>query len=70
MSQVTLSQSPSENDSEQECDAALPSLPHPAWTAEQCGDITVYLSTCVRHLKLVSLNLPFSEYDLQKAIAS
>lgn len=63
-------ESPPECDSEQECDAALPSLPRPAWTAGQCRDIGVYLSTCIRRLKFLGLNVPFSDYDLQKAIAS
>lgn len=46
------------------------SLPHSAWTAEQHGDITVCLNTCTKHLKLLSLNVLFSVYDLQKAKAS
>lgn len=70
LSVLSQRESPPECDSEQECDAALPSLPCPAWTAGQCRDIIVYLSTCIRHLKFLGLNVPFSDYNLQKAIAS
>lgn len=48
----------------------LPSLPHPAWLAEQHRDIMVCLNMCVKHPKLLGLNVPISGYDLQKAIAS
>lgn len=31
----------------------LPSLPHPAWPAEQLRDSTACLITCLKHLKLL-----------------
>lgn len=52
------------------CSFALPpSLPHLPGLQSSTGT-RQSVFTCVKHLKLLRLNVPFSGYDFQKAIAS